>query len=193
MRNSPNLPSYAGISVICVDGGVIDGLTASDTTLLHVNYPIFIRLGDSLRSPEHPSIGKIQNIAIYDLLSFGAKKASSITAVPGSYVGGNIIFRNMTILYRGGGHRISSLRTPPERRESNGVYPDPPYILPGTPPAYGFFCRHVNGLSFIDVYLGFEHRDLRAAVICVDVDDVLFSGFHAERVLFGAPSIIIKE
>jgi hypothetical protein len=193
VRNSPNLPSYAGISVICVDGGVIDGLTASDTTLLHVNYPIFIRLGDSLRSPEHPSIGKIQNIAIYDLLSFGAKKASSITAVPGSYVGGNIIFRNMTILYRGGGHRISSLRTPPERRESNGVYPDPPYILPGTPPAYGFFCRHVNGLSFIDVYLGFEHRDLRAAVICVDVDDVLFSGFHAERVLFGAPSIIIKE
>jgi len=193
VRNSPKLPSYAGISVICVDGGVIDGVTASDIILLHVNYPVFIRLGDSLRSPEHPSIGRIQNISIQNLLSIGAKKASSITAVPGSYIGGNITFRNVTILCKGGGHRIVSLRTPPERRESNGVYPDPPYILPGPPPAYGFFCRHVKGLSFMNFSLGFEHRDLRAALICIDVDDVLFSGFHAERAFFGAPSVIIKE
>jgi hypothetical protein len=192
VRNSPNLPSYAGISIICVDGGVIDGVTASDITLLHVNYPIFIRLGDRLRSPEHPPIGKIHNVSIRDFLSVGAKKASSITAVPGSYVGGNITFRNMTIICRGGGRRIFSLRTPPERRESDGVYPDPPYILPGPPPAYGFFCRHVKGLSFIDVSLGFQRRDLRAAVICVDIDDFTLSGFKAERVLFGAPSVIIR-
>jgi hypothetical protein len=193
VRNSPKLPSYAGISVICVDGGVIDGVAASEITLLYVNYPIFIRLGDSLRSPEHPSIGRIQNISIQNLVSLGAKKASSITAVPGSYVGENITFRNVTIICRGGGHRISSLRTPPERRESTGVYPDPPYILPGTPPAYGFFCRHVKGLSFINVSLGFQRRDLRAAVICVDIDDFILSGFTAERAFFGAPSVIIKE
>ena len=193
VRDSSRLPSYAGISVISVDGGAIDGVTVSEITLLSVNYPIFIRLGDRLRSPEHPSVGNIQNITICDLLSLGAKKASSITAVPGTYVGGNITMRNVTIMCMGGGLRISSLRNPPERRESNGVYPDPPYILPGTPPAYGFFCRHVNGLSFIDVSLGFERRDLRAAVICVDVDDLLFHHFHAERLPLGAPSVIIKE
>jgi hypothetical protein len=192
VRNSPSFPSYAGISVICVDGGVIDGVTASDITLLHVNYPIFIRLGDSLRSPLNQSIGVIQNVTIYNLTSIGGKKASSITAVPGSYIGGNITFRNVTIICTGGGRRIFSYRALPERRESNGVYPDPPYILPGPPPAYGFFCRHVKGLSFFDVHLGFQRRELRAAVICEDIDDFLLSGFEAERVTFGAPSVIIR-
>jgi hypothetical protein len=193
VRNSPNLPSYAGISVICVDGGNIDGVTAQDVTLFHVNFPIFIRLGDSLRSPLNQTIGTIQNVLIDNLTSIGAKKASSITAVPGSHVGGNIVFRNVTILCRGGGRRIFSYRTPLERRESNGVYPDPPYILPGPPPAYGFFCRHVSGLSFCNVTLGFQRRDLRAAVICIDIDNFLLSGFQAERVLFGAPSVIIRK
>jgi hypothetical protein len=191
--NSPNLPSYAGISIICVDGGVIDGVTASDITLFHVNFPIFIRLGDSLRSPLNQSIGTIQNILIQNLTSIGGKKASSITAVPGSYVGGNIMFHNVTLICKGGGRRIFSYRAMPERRESNGVYPDPPYILPGPPPAYAFFCRHVKGLSFIDVYLGFQRRDLRAALICEDIDGFLLSGFKAERVPFGAPSIIIRN
>lgn len=191
--NSPNLPSYAGISIISVDGGVIDSVTASDITLIHVNYPIFIRLGDRLRSPENQSVGKIQNISIHYLTSIGGKKASSITAVPGSYVGGNITFHNVTIICRGGGQRIFSYRTPPERRESHGVYPDPPYILPGPPPAYGFFCRHVKGLSFFDVQLGFQRRDLRAALICEDIDDLFLSGFEAERSPFGSPSIIIRE
>ena len=193
ISNSPNLPSYAGISIISVDGGVVDSVAASDITLIHVNYPIFIRLGDRLRSPENQSVGKIQNISICNLTSIGGKKASSITAVPGSYVGENITFHNLTIICRGGGRRISSYRTPLERRESHGVYPDPPYILPGPPPAYGFFCRHVKGLSFFDVQLGFQRRDLRAALICEDIDDLFLSGFEAERTLFGSPSIIIRE
>ncbi|VVB60616.1 Pectate lyase superfamily protein [uncultured archaeon] len=193
VSNSPNLPSYAGISIISVDGGVVDSVAASDITLINVNYPIFIRLGDRLRSPENQSVGKIQNISIHNLTSIGGKKASSITAVPGSYVGGNITFHNVTIICRGGGRRILSYRTPLERRESHGVYPDPPYILPGPSPAYGFFCRHVTGLSFFDVQLGFQRRDLRAALICEDINDLFLSGFEAERAPFGSPSIIIRK
>jgi hypothetical protein len=191
--NSPNLPSYAGISIISVDGGVIDSVTASDITLIHVNYPIFIRLGDRLRSPESESVGKIQNISISHLTSIAGKKASSITAVPGSYVGGNITFHNVTIICRGGGRRIFTYRDIPELRESNGVYPDPPYIHPGPPPAYGFFCRYVKRLSFFNIQLGFQRRDLRAALICEDIDDLFLSGFETERAPFGSPSVIIRE
>lgn len=192
VRNSPNFPSFAGISVISVDGGTIDHVFASDITLLNVNYPIFIRLGDSLRSPLNQSIGVIRNVTIQNLTSIGGKKMSSITAVPGSYVGGNIKFRNVTINCEGGGRRIFSYRNLPEKRESNGVYPDPAYIHPGPPPAYAFFCRHVNGLSFVDVSVGFERRDLRAAVICEDVFNFSVSGFEAERMPFSAPSIIYR-
>ncbi len=192
VRNSPSLPSYAGISIICVDGGTIDNVFASDITLLNVNYPIFIRLGDGLRSPLNQSVGVIRNVTIQNVTSIGGKKMSSITAVPGSYVGGNITFRNVTIISAGGGRRIFSYRNLPERRESNGVYPDPAYIHPGPPPAYALFCRHVNGLSFIDVSVGFQRRDLRAALICEDVYNFTLSRFQAERLLFGVPSIIFR-
>jgi hypothetical protein len=193
VRNSPMLPSFAGISVISVDGGVIDGVTVSDITLSHVNYPIFIRLGDRLRSPLNQSIGVIRNVTIQNLSSIGGKKASSITAVPDSYIGGNITFHNVTIVCSGGGRRIFSYRNPAERRESNGVYPDPPYILPGPPPAYAFFCRHVKGLSFLNINVGFHRRDLRAAVICEDIYNFTVSEFEAERMPLGAPSIIIRN
>jgi hypothetical protein len=192
VRNSPIFPSSGGVSIISVDGGVIDGVFINDIMLYHVNFPIFIRLGDRLRSPEHPSIGKIQNISIKNLISIGEKKASSITAVPGSYIGKNITFHNVTFICKGGGRRIFSHRIVSEQLESNDVYPDPGNIIPGFQPAFGFFCRRVKGLSFIDAYFGFDRRDLRAALICEDIDGLFLSGFNAERVFFGAPSVIIR-
>ena len=81
----------------------------------------------------------------------------------------------------------------PEIRESDGVYPDPAYIVPGTPPAYGFFCRHVQGLEFHNVQVGFESPDGRAALVCEDVSGLEMDGFEAERIPGSAPSVIIRE
>jgi hypothetical protein len=119
--------------------------------------------------------------------------ASSITAVPGSTVGENIVLENISITCKGGRPQFASSRDVPEVRESSGVYPDPPYIVPGIPPAYGFFCRHVRGLAFHDVQLGFILPDRRAALIFEDVDDLVLEGVAAERAACGAPSIIMRE
>jgi len=190
--NSPYLPSFAGISILSIDGGTIDGVTASNIIMRNVNYPIFIRLGDRLRTPEHATIGTIQNISLHNIAATGAKRFSTITGLPDHPVGENINLSNISIICKGGGRRLFTYRRVPERRESNGIYPDPPYLFPGVPPAYGFFCRHIRGLTFKNVYLGFQRPDLRAAMICEDIDDFSFSGFEAERALFGAPSVIIR-
>jgi len=195
IQNLPGFPSYAGLSMMSVDGGRLDGIVYSNITMKNAGYPIFIRLGDRLRTPEQPPIGQVRNILISNITAKGGigLGSSLITAVPGSYVGGGIRLQDIDIICRGGGSIDSSYRPVPEIRESNGVYPDPPYILPGESPAYGFFCRHVQGLAFHNVQLGFERPDRRAALVCEDVSTLEIDGFEAERIPGSAPSVIIRE
>jgi hypothetical protein len=194
IQNLPGFPSYAGLSMMSVDGGRLDGIVYSNIAMKNAGYPIFIRLGDRLRTPENPPIGQVGDILISNITATGGGRgASLITAVPGSYVGGGIRLEDIDITCRGGGSIDSSYRPVPEIRESDGVYPDPPYIVPGEPPAYGFFCRHVQGLEFQNVQVGFENPDGRAALICEDVSGLEMDGFEAERIPGSAPSVIIRE
>jgi len=195
IQNLPGLPSFAGLSMMSVDGGTLDGILYSNISMKNTGYPIFIRLGDRLRTPENPPIGEVGDILIRNVTATGGAGlgASLITAVSGSCAGGGIRLQDLNITCRGGGHLLSSYLPVPEIRESDGVYPDPPYIVPGTPPAYGFFCRHVQGLEFHNVQVGFEKADRRAALICEDVKDLVMEGFKAERIPGSAPSVIIRE
>ena len=43
-----------------------------------------------------------------------------------------------------------------------------------------FFCRHVKGLRFQNVNLGFGDPDQRPALICEDVEELIIEGFSAE-------------
>ena len=194
VRNLPGLPSFAGISLMSVDGGALEDILYSDIALENTGYPIFIRLGDRLRSPERPAVGSVKNVTIRNVTASGGlgAGASSVTAVPGSRVGGGIRLENLDLTCRGGGRLLTSSLPVPETRESDGVYPDPAYILPGDSPAYGFFCRHVRGLEFRNVRLGFEKADRRAALICEDVEGLVTEGLEAGRIPGAAPSVIIR-
>jgi hypothetical protein len=180
--------------MISADGGKIDGLAASSIRMKNVNYPIFIRLGDRLRSPENPSVGSVRNISVSNVRATGGigTGASLIISVPGSHVGEGIRLDDIEIICRGGGSLLSSFLPVPELRESEGAYPDPPYIVPGKPPAYGFFCRHARGLTFRNVRLGFEIPDRRAALITEDVEGLLIEGLEAQTASRGAPSVITR-
>jgi len=194
IRNLDLYPSFAGLSMMSVDGGTLDGIEADDIVMENANYPIFIRVGDRLRTPEQASVGTVRNVLISNVTATGGLGigASSITAVPESTVGENIVLENISITCKGGGPRFPSYLEVPEVHESAGVYPDPPYIVP-FPPAYGFFCRHVRELAFHNVQLGFTLPDRRAALIFEDVDDLVLDGISAEKALRGAPSIITRD
>jgi hypothetical protein len=59
-----------------------------------------------------------------------------------------------------------------------GIKPDeladqyPEATMWGTLPAYGFFFRHVQGLTMHDLSVGFQQEDIRAALVLSDVSDV---------------------
>lgn len=194
VRNLAGLPSFAGISLMSVDGGTLENILYADITLENTGYPIFIRLGDRLRSPEGPEVGSVRNVTIRNLIASGGlgAGASSVTAVPGSRAGGGLRLENLDLACRGGGHLLSSYAPVPEIRESEGVYPDPAYILPGDSPAYGFYCRHVRGLEFRGLRLSFEKADRRAALICEDVEGLVLEDLDARRIPGAAPSVIVR-
>ncbi|HEX7575690.1 MAG TPA: hypothetical protein VF360_04870, partial [Candidatus Methanoperedens sp.] len=45
----------------------------------------------------------------------------------------------------------------------------PQFSMFGKLPAYGFYCRHVENLTFNDVELDFIEPDARPAIICDDI------------------------
>ncbi len=190
IHNSAILPSYAGISIISVDGGVIDNFSATNITMKNVGYPIFIRLGDRPdRSPES-ALGEIHDITISNIKATGAKNCSLILGLEEKPIGPEINLSNIDITYTGGGKKSDTYRDIIEISESDGVYPDPPYLLDGEPLAYGLYSRHVDGITLNNIKVEFNKNDYRAAFVCEDVTNLVFDNFKAEKASFSAPSIV---
>jgi hypothetical protein len=191
VRDLKGFPSFAGISMISVDGGTLDGITAENIKIENANYPIFIRVGDRLRTPEAATIGSARNITIRNVKASGSMGfgASIIAAVEGGVIGPDIILEDIDITCLGGGAKWQSYREIPDVHESDGVYPDPVFIVPGLQPAYAFFIRRAKGLELKDVNVRYVIPDLRAAFILEETDAVI-DGISAEKCPLGAPSVI---
>ena len=86
----------------------------------------------------------IDNVVVYNA---DPKYSSIISGVPG-YPIEDVRLSNIRIYVQGGGTREQAALDPPERE---AVYPEPTMF--GELPAYGFFIRHVKGLTMRDVEL----------------------------------------
>jgi len=89
---------------------------------------------------------------------------SVIWGKPGSPIE-NIHFKNVSITARGG-HPVSDAEIKPA--ENNEYFPR----NLGTMPAYGWYLRHVNGVSFVDCKFNFEKSDGRPAFVIDDVSNL---------------------
>jgi polygalacturonase len=157
-----------GISLELVDGGILDKVSVSNITMDNVGTAIFIRLGNRARpfneKMEKPGMGSLSNIIISDIQATNVGNIGcSITGLPG-YPVKNISLNNIRLKFEGGGTREFVNREIPEIPEK---YPE--FRMFGMLPAYGFYCRHAENLSFQDVELGFIKKDDRCAIVCDDV------------------------
>ena len=112
---------------------------------------------------------------------------SHITGIPGHPIE-NVKLSNINIVYDGGGTKEDAKIVPPE---IENAYPLSDMF--GTLPSYGFFIRHVKGIEFHDVTVGFEKEDLRPALVCDDVEGLELDNFKAERAPDGEPSVVLKN
>lgn len=139
-----------GIALETVDGGSLDGVTISNVTIEETSSPIFLRLGSRARphKPDQPKppVATFRNVIIDNVVARSAGSTGcSIVGIPGHRIE-NVTISNVKISFDGGGTKEQAAAQVPELENK---YPESTMF--GVLPAYGFFCRHVDGLTFRDV------------------------------------------
>jgi polygalacturonase len=168
-----------GLILELVDGGIMDGITISNIRIDGVQTPIFLRLGNRGRTiregmPKTPA-GSMKNISISDVIATGASDiGSSIHGIPGHMIE-NVSLNNINISYSGGGTLEDADRNMPEKEED---YPES-YMF-GKLPAYGFYIRHVKGISLNNIRLHYEGTEKRPAFILHNIENAELNGITAK-------------
>jgi hypothetical protein len=165
------LRGQSAISVEMVDGGLLDRVRVSGITISETDCPIFIRLGNRARkyTPDapKPGTGILQNVIISDVVATTSSKiTSNITGIPGTYAGpvslSNIIITSLC--------DVSAGEVPEKVPERDTGYPTAG-MFGKILPASGFYVRHVRHITFSNVQLYIQGRDVRPAFVFDDVID----------------------
>jgi len=181
----------AGIALEMVDGGLLNNVSVSDVNMDVVGCAIFVRLGNRARpfneNMANPGMGKLFNVIISNIQATNVGKTGcSISGLP-SDPAKNITLNNIRLSFKGGGTKDLVTRKIEEFPEK---YPE--FGMFGTLPAYGFFCRHVNGLTMQNIELSYELADYRPAIYLKDIKDFKISVLKASCEE-GAESLILID
>ncbi len=182
----------AGIALEIVDGGIMDRVTITNIAIDGVTAPIFIRLGNRARpfkaDMSKPKIGRLQNVTISNIIATHASKVGcSITGLPGYPIEG-VSLSNIRIIYDGGGAAEDATRAVEELPEK---YPES--VMFGVLPAYGFFCRHIRGLTLDRIEFGLASNDERPAFIFDDVQNLNLRGYRGFPSEGKSPVIVLND
>lgn len=167
-----------GLALETVDGGLLEDVTITNITMRDVsNSPIFLRLGRRMRGPAGAPVGQLRRVNISNIVAYNAdpRYASIVAGIPGHAIE-DVRLSNIRIFYRGGGRKELADLQPPER-ETN--YPEPSMF--GEIPAYGFYVRHVKGISLNNVEVSYLNDEFRPPFVLDDVNGVSFSHITAQK------------
>lgn len=170
----------SGIALMAVDGAHLDRVTINNLSIQGMASPIFIRLGDRGRifaeGLPKPPIGTLRNVNISNIVATEAGPLGcSITGIPGHPLE-HITLDNIQITCSGGGTAEQAHRSVPDDKTA---YPQVG-MFGESLPAYGFFCRHVDGLALRNIRLRTVNPDLRHALVCEAVNNLNLAGLDAQ-------------
>jgi hypothetical protein len=156
----------------------MDRIIVSDLTMTGVGAPIFLRLGNRARPFREgmatPAIGSMKNITISNIEATGANPMGcAIAGLPEARIE-NVTLSNIRFSFVGGGTTDQAARPIPEEVEK---YPE--YAMFGKLPAYGLYCRHVDGLKLANIQLQLAGADKRHALVLDDVRNATLDGLDA--------------
>ncbi|HLF63875.1 MAG TPA: glycoside hydrolase family 28 protein [Saprospiraceae bacterium] len=172
----------SAVAIECVDGGTLENVLVDNIQAVNTGNALFIRLG---KRNATGSTGVLKNVTIknirvevaferpdyaYEMRGpalpfFHNIFPSSITGIPGHPVE-NVILENIEIHYPGRGNNglaympLSRLDEVPEK-----IAEYPEFSMFGELPAWGFYVRHVDGLTLRNIKLSIEAPDYRPALV----------------------------
>ena len=165
----------SGVAIESVDGAHLSGITVADVTMKNVRAPIFVRLGhrggNSERTQQvEPRVpGRIERVVICDVTAKHSMFESSITGIPGHCVT-DITLENVCLEYEGGGKEDWMMGEVPDAQKIKS-YPEAQMF--GRLPAYGLYCRHVDGIRVNNLTVSFLTPDPRPMLVCDDVANLV--------------------
>lgn len=180
----------AGVALEIVDGGTLDRVAVSNIAIKGVTVPIFMRLGNRARTygddQLKPGIGTFRNVVVNGIVATECSAIGcAIAGLPGHEIE-NVMLSDVSLGFDGGGTREEASRAIPEKPDS---YPESTMF--GTLPAYGFFCRHVKGLTFRNVRLHTTKPDARHALLFDDVEACAVDALRAPFAVDAAPLLSV--
>ena len=181
--DNPRERPLAGVAIESVDGADLSDIVAENLTMDNLRAPLFIRLGhrggNSERTQQvEPRVpGHIRDVVIRNVKAERSVFESSITGMPNHLVEG-VRLENVDLGYVGGGSEDLALAKVPDLEVVKN-YPEAQMF--GRLPAYGMYCRHVDGLSLQGVKLRYDQPDGRPALVCDDVTKLQVSGLDVLR------------
>ncbi len=177
----------SGVALEMVDGASVERITVSNLAMTDVESPLFIRLGNRGRAQPVPKPEHFEGISISDIVATGARRASSITGIPG-YPVRRITVQNVRVSARGGGIADLARKEVPELENK---YPDADMF--GDLPAYGLFCRHAEGLVLDGIRFHLEQPDARPAMILDRVEDLDLRAISAAPASGDEPVAVLRN
>jgi hypothetical protein len=175
-----------GIALESVDGSNIDGVVISNISMVGVETPIFVRLGNRGRGLDPRTPGSVQNVSIQNVISRGSAFTSSISGLPGYPIRG-VSLSGINLSVEGGNRAPRGLDIP----ELEMKYPEG--NMWGQLPSFGFYLRHVDGLTLSNVQTRWDKEDLRPALAFDDVKGLTLDGFRAETMAGSAPVVLFNK
>jgi polygalacturonase len=183
----------SAIALEAVDGGFLEDIDIQNVTATNTGNAILIRLGHRNFSDTFSTIRRVHiaNVKVEvpagkpdigypvegPLLKFPHNVfPSSITGIPGHPVE-DVTLENIDITYEGGGKKevaFFGLDTLERVPENIAGYPE--FSMFGELPAWGFYVRHVAGLTMKNIRLNIRQDDYRPAMIFDDVKKLRLSG-----------------
>ena len=184
----------SAITIASVDGATIENITVDGLRSINTGNPIFLRTG-SRREGEAPCLRNITIRNMYAEVPFDKPDAgymyegpvedlprnvcpSGIQGIPGLRIE-NVLLENVEIHYPGKadpdyayrGSSKAELEAIPELEKS---YPE--FSNWKELPAWGFYIRHADNITFKNVKLVVEDEDYRPALVADDVNGLDLKG-----------------
>lgn len=194
----------AGLALETVDGAVLERVTISNVTISGTAAPIFVRLGNRGRKwrpdMETPPVGKLRGVTISNVVATDAGSVGCAIAGLEGHPIEDLALSNISITFGARTERANYDAIAPggtledagrEVPENPDAYPE--CTMFGKLPAYGFYLRHVDGITLHNIRLNWTAHDQRSAIVCEDVRNLSVDGLRAKSAKDAAPVILLNH
>ncbi|HET6993415.1 MAG TPA: glycoside hydrolase family 28 protein [Chitinophagaceae bacterium] len=185
-----NIPVHAGIELMTVDGGVMENILMNNISMNNVGTPFFIRLGIRARPFEHSQyvtgIGDVKDITLSNITVHNAKLPSSIIGLHSQPIK-NITVSNYTARYAETQLPVAYNKVPFEEFEY------PAAAMFKDLPAYGLYCRSVDGLNLQNLNIYSADNEKRPALALDRVNNAAVYFIKAEVKGQASPLIHVRN